>query len=185
MSNVVDYPAVLDAGEQGKRAVSGEFMDYAGDRWYAIHNVDQMDPFFISVISDVDHWLFVSSTGGLTAGRVSPATSLFPYITVDKIYDSTPHTGCKTILRVQTDDKPQLWEPFNKEHDDRYSVSRNLYKSLLGDKLCFEEINHDLQLSFTYTWMTSDEYGFIRRCHLENLGNEAVVVDIANVLVVS
>ena len=36
MSNVVDYPAVLDAGEQGKRAVYGEFMDYAGDRWYAI-----------------------------------------------------------------------------------------------------------------------------------------------------
>jgi len=68
--------------------ISGEFIDFAGERYYAIRNVDQMDPFFISLISDVDHWLFVSSNGGLTAGRVSPKTALFPYITVDKIHDS-------------------------------------------------------------------------------------------------
>ncbi len=48
----------------------GDFVDFAGERYYAIRNVDAMDPFFISVISDVDHWLFVSSTGALTAGRV-------------------------------------------------------------------------------------------------------------------
>ena len=47
-----------DAGEN--TAVHGEFMDLAGERNYAIRNVDKMDPFFISLISDVDHWLFVS-----------------------------------------------------------------------------------------------------------------------------
>ena len=83
-------------------AVSGEFMDLAGERYYAIRNVDKMDPFFISVISDVDHWLFVSSNGGLTAGRVSPDTALFPYITVDKIHESSAHTGCKTLVRCAT-----------------------------------------------------------------------------------
>ena len=52
-----DISATKDA------AVSGEFIDLAGERYYAIRNVDRMSPFFISVISDVDHWLFISSTG--------------------------------------------------------------------------------------------------------------------------
>ncbi|MGI9238507.1 MAG: hypothetical protein ACR2QZ_13995, partial [Woeseiaceae bacterium] len=77
-------------------AVSGEFLDIDGERFYAIRNVNKMEPFFISVISDTDHWLFISSTGGLTAGRVSPETALFPYVTVDKIHESTTHTGSKT-----------------------------------------------------------------------------------------
>jgi hypothetical protein len=59
-----------------------------------------MPPFLVSVISSADHWLFVSSSGGLTAGRVSPESALFPYVTVDKLHDAAPHTGCKTILRV-------------------------------------------------------------------------------------
>jgi len=161
-------------------ATVGEFVDFAGDRYFAIRNVDKIDPFFISVISDVDHWLFVSSNGGLTAGRVSPDTALFPYTTVDKIHDSAPHTGCKTIFRVLRGNTLQEWEPFNREHDDRYSLSRNLYKNLLGNKLCFEETNHDLQLAFRYTWATSGSYGFVRQCELQNLGDESVGVDMVD-----
>jgi hypothetical protein len=160
--------------------ISGEFMDFAGERYYAIHNVDQMDPFFVSVISDVDHWLFVSSSGGLTAGRVSPQTALFPYITVDKIHDSAPHTGPKTIVRMAVGGTMQYWEPFNKEHDHRYAISRNLYKNLLGNKLCFAETNHDLQLQFRYTWTTSERYGFVRRCELQNLDNKDVSVELVD-----
>ena len=159
-------------------AVSGEFTDLAGERYYAIRNVDRMDPFFISVISDVDHWLFISSNGGLTAGRVSPDTALFPYITVDKIHDSTPHTGSKTILRVEIDGMRHDWEPFNREHDGRYEITRNLYKNLLANKLCFEETNHDLQLVFRYTWATSDSYGFVRQCELQNSGRRKLIVDL-------
>ena len=66
--------------------VTGEFVDIGGERFYAIRNVDRMPPFLVSIVSSGDHWLFVSSTGGLTAGRVSPETPLFPYITVDKIH---------------------------------------------------------------------------------------------------
>ena len=135
-------------------------MDIAGERFYAIYNVDKMEPFFISVVSDNDHWLFISSTGGLTAGRVSPETALFPYITVDKIHESTTHTGSRTILRVTKNGKQYNWEPYNREQDGRFAVSRNLYKNRLGSKLCFEEINHDLKLAFRYTWVTSDSYGF-------------------------
>ena len=167
---------VADAGQSNQ--VSGDFTTLAGERWYAIRNVDRMEPFFISVISNVDHWLFVSSTGGLTAGRVSPETALFPYITVDKIHESTPHTGCKTLLRVSANGQPQFWEPFNRQHDDRYRLTRNLYKNVLGNKLLFEEINHDLDLAFRYTWATSDEYGFVRQCELENLGNKPVEIEL-------
>ncbi len=158
--------------------VSGEFLTLAGERYYAIRNVDKMAPFFVSLVSNSDHWLFISSTGGLTAGRVSPDTALFPYITVDKIHESRPHTGSKTLIRAVADGQWHEWEPFNRAHDGRYSTSRNLYKNLLGNKLCFEEINHDLQLAFRYCWLTSDSYGFVRRCELENLGRQHCEVEL-------
>ncbi|MDH3491705.1 MAG: hypothetical protein OEM20_06830, partial [Gammaproteobacteria bacterium] len=161
-------------------AVTGEFMEIAGERYYAIHNVDRMEPFFMSVVSGTDHWLFISSTGGLTAGRVSPETALFPYVTVDKIHESTTHTGSKTVLRVSVKGEQYLWEPFNQEQSGRFAISRNLYKNRLGSKLCFEEINHDLKLAFRYTWATSDSYGFTRQCELQNLSNKGIDVDLVD-----
>ncbi|MFT4993215.1 MAG: hypothetical protein ACI965_000233, partial [Paraglaciecola sp.] len=160
------------------RVVSGEFTTLGGERFYAIHNVDKMAPFFISIISDSDHWLFVSSNGGLTAGRVSPETALFPYVTVDNIHGSSPHTGCKTMFRVNQNGNQCQWEPFNMEHDGRYELSRNIYKNLLGNKLCFEEINHDLQLAFRYTWVTSDIFGFARQCELKNLAEHPTSLEL-------
>jgi hypothetical protein len=158
--------------------VSGEFVSVADERFYAIRNVDKMPPFFISLVSDNDHWMFISSNGGLSAGRVSPETALFPYVTVDKIYESTPHTGSKTLLRVERDSQQHHWEPFNTEQDGRYTVTRNLYKNTLGNKLLFEEINDDLQLVFKYLWLTSDTYGFVRHCELVNLGDSACKIEL-------
>lgn len=149
--------------------VQGEFLSRDGRRFYRIRNYDLMPPFFISVISSADHWLFISSTGALTAGRVSAEKALFPYITVDKIHDAALHTGSKTLLRVYQGVAFELWEPFNREHDGRYRITRNLYKSLLGDAIVFEEINHDLALSFFYEWRSSDAFGFVRSARVENL----------------
>jgi hypothetical protein len=164
----------------GPDVVTGGFASFGGDRYYAIGNVDGMPPFLVSVISSADHWLFVSSSGGLTAGRGSPESALFPYLPVDRIHECSPHTGSKTILRVERGGRRVLWEPFNREHDGRYQVSRNLYKSVLGHKLCFEEVNHELALAFRYTWATSDQHGFVRLCELQNLGQEAVQVDMVD-----
>jgi hypothetical protein len=168
----------VNTGHAPGDSVSGEFVTFAGERYYAIRNVNEMAPFFISVISSADHWLFASSTGGLTAGRGSPETALFPYVTVDRIHESTTHTGPKTMLHVSSEGNSQLWEPFNVENSSPFRFSRNLYKNTLGNKLCFEEINHDLKLAFRYTWMTSDEFGFVRNCELENLGNHKVGVEL-------
>ncbi|MEM6730741.1 MAG: hypothetical protein AAF658_04255, partial [Myxococcota bacterium] len=160
---------------QSDSEVTGEFIEFEGERYYVIRGVDRMAPFFISVVSNVDHWLFVSSTGGLTAGRVSPETPLFPYVTDDKIHESSPHTGPMTIIRCADG---RCWEPFNRSHDFRYSVSRNLYKNTLGNKLCFEEVNHDLGLAYRATWLTSDRYGFVRRSTLENLSEASRGVEV-------
>jgi hypothetical protein len=164
----------------GRNEVTGEFVDAGDERFYVISNADEMPPFFVSVISSADHWLFVSSSGGLTAGRVSPETALFPYVPVDRIHECSPHTGCKTILRINRPSRPVIWEPFNREHDGRFATSRNLYKSILGHKLCFEEVNHDLGLAFRYMWAASDRYGFVRQCELQNLSDETMRVDLVD-----
>ncbi len=158
--------------------VTGEFVDIAGERFYAIRHVDRMPPFLVSVVSSADHWLFASSTGGLTAGRVSPETALFPYVTVDKIHESLLHTGPRTLLRIEAPGQARVWEPFNREQYGAFRVSRHLYKSIQGHKLCFEEINDDLELAFRYTWSTSDAFGFVRRCEIQNLGSATRRVDL-------
>ena len=161
-----------------RHLVSGEFVDLAGERCYVIRNVDRMAPFFTTVVSSDDHWLFASSTGGLTAGRGSPQNALFPYVAVDKIHEGTSHTGSRTLLRIRGTRGFDLWEPFNRDQLSRVAVTRNLYKNILGNKLCFEEINHDFRLAFRYTWMSSREYGFIRHCELENLGGRKLRIEL-------
>ncbi len=144
----------------------------SGEPYYVIRHVDRMPPFFISLVSHSDHWFFASSTGGLTAGRVSPETALFPYVPVDRIHESALTTGCKTVVKVDSSDTKHIWQPFNTEQNDRYSVSRHLYKHVLGHKICFEEVNHDLHLTFRYSWSFSESYGFCRHCELLNLSEE-------------
>ena len=151
---------------------AGSFVQLDGETHYKISHVDQMPPFFISLVSDNDHWLFAGSTGGLTMGRVSPETSLFPYVTVDRLYESLPHTGPKTLIKVSLDDgKSLIWEPFNTEHNDRFHISRHLYKNTLGNVLTFEEINHDLNLVYRYQWRFSEAFGICRQSKLINQGS--------------
>ncbi len=80
--------------------VTGEYVHLLGEEYYRIAHVDQMPPFFMSLVSSTDHWLFISSNGGLTAGRSNADSALFPYETVDKIQAHGEQTGGKTILRV-------------------------------------------------------------------------------------
>jgi hypothetical protein len=156
----------------------GEFVTINNERYYAIKNVDKMDPFFISVVSNSDHWLFISSNGALTAGRVSPDTALFPYECVDKIYDDALNTGSKTIVRVRQSNTSANWEPFNLEHSGLYDIERNVYKNTLGNKIYFEEINNTLGLSYKYSWQLSDKYGFVRSSEIINNSANSVKIEI-------
>ena len=157
--------------------VEGQHLDIGGERFYRIVNHDAMPPFFMSLVSDSDHWLFVSSTGALTAGRRDPDHALFPYYTDDRIHDSREQTGSKTIFRVTRGERTALWEPFSERYAGLYRLTRSLAKSVYGNKLLFEEVNHDLGLSFSSAWMTSERFGFVRRAALVNTAPELVEVE--------
>jgi hypothetical protein len=147
-----------------------------GEVFYKISQVDALRPFFMSIVSDSNHWLFVASNGGISAGRKNTGYALFPYYTDDKITESAEITGSKTIVQVQRDNTWYLWEPFSERSAGRYHRTRNLYKSRWGNTIIFEEINTDLNISFQYQWSTSNNYGFVKKCKLVNLSNHTIQV---------
>ena len=63
----------------GKRPYPiGDYVQLLGETQYRIAHTDQMPTFFMSLVSSADHWLFIASTGGLTAGRTNANSALFP-----------------------------------------------------------------------------------------------------------
>jgi hypothetical protein len=148
--------------------VKGQLVRFDNDSYYKISNCNAMRPFFMSIVSDSDHWLFISSNGGLTAGRKDSESALFPYYTDDKIAESAAVTGSKTILQIHAQGKTFLWEPFSERHSRIYKIQRNLYKNSYGNKVVFEEINYDLGVSYRYQWCSSERYGFVKKSTLVN-----------------
>lgn len=160
--------------------VGGKYVNIEGETFYQIENYEQMKDFFISVVSDSDHWMFISTRGGLTAGRINSENALFPYYTDDKVSDGSPFTGSRTIALATIGDKTSLWEPFSEQYNGIYNTTRNLYKNVFGDKLIFEEVNHDLALTFRYAWRTSDRFGFVKTSTLINTGDSSAEVEIVD-----
>jgi hypothetical protein len=155
---------------------SGRLVRALGEDCYVIEDAQALRPFLVSVVSDSDHWLFVASNGGLTAGRRSPATALFPYVTEDKLADSPGLTGPVTSLVVTRGGRSALWHPLAECDRLVYPCRRRLYKNVLGTRLTFEEENEQLGLRFRASWSTSDRLGFVRECAVTNLGAEPVAV---------
>ena len=162
--------------------VKGQFISINGERFYEIANYDEMQPFFISLASDTDLWMYLSSTGGLTAGRRSPEEALFPYYTDDKITESYEFTGPKTEIKVKGEpflvNGDLLWKPFSSQQQDVFVLSRKIAKSTVGNQIVFCEENHTLKLRFSYIWAPAGKHGWVRRATLENLGNRATEVSI-------
>ncbi|MEI8084590.1 MAG: hypothetical protein WCG93_00095 [Paludibacter sp.] len=169
-----------------KKEASGQFILIGDEKYYQIKNYDTMQPFFISLASDSDHWMYISSTGGLSAGRKNPDTALFPYYTDDKITESNEITGSKTIFQVQKNEKCYLWEPFSDRNNGVYSLERTISKSTIGNKLIFGEKNFDLGLTFCYCWMNADDFGWVKKSWLindsEKLAEVTLVDGLQNIL---
>ncbi len=167
-----------DTALQGSNEpVTGSIVEIGGEKFYRIEHYDRIPPFLMSVVSSSDHWMFVSSAGGLSCGRKNPNSALFPYETDDKLHDSASYTGPRTSLLVEKAGKISLWSPFSTEVAV-YAIQRNLYKSLAGNRLIFEEINQSLGLAFSYCWSTSPRFGFVKTSRLHNTGTEKVAVEI-------
>ncbi len=165
---------------------AGSLVNIDNEIYYKIANSDLMRPFFMSIVSDSDHWMFISSNGGLTAGRRNAQSSLFPYYSDDKITEMAETTGSKSIFQVYVNGDCRIWEPFSIRQFGIYRTQNNLYKSIYGNKIVFEEINYDLGLVFRYQWSSSNQFGFVKKSTLLNISEhpkEVKVLDgIQNIL---
>lgn len=148
------------------------------EEYYKISDIDVLRPFFMTVVSDSNHWMFISSNGGLSAGRKNAQYAIFPYYTDDKITESSEITGSKTIVRIKNTSGFEVWEPFSIRNEGKYSVTRNLYKSVHGNKIIFEEVNNNLNLTFSYQWCSSNLFGFVRNSSLRNDGSLTVELEV-------
>ena len=158
--------------------VKGQYIEIDGERFYCIENYNHMQPFFISLASDTDLWMYISSTGGLTCGRRNPEQVLFPYYTDDKITENYEQTGPKTILRIQTAQGAQLWEPFSSRQMGMYQVVRSIAKSVTGNRLLFMEKNIDLGITFSYEWAPATHMGWVRTARLSNETDNPITVEV-------
>ncbi len=148
-----------------------------GVTFFKIAHIDELQPFFMSIVSSGNHWMFLGSNGGISAGRKDAESALFPYYTVDKIVESAEITGSKSIFRVGREGE-YLWEPFSIRNNKEYKVTRNLYKSIYGNSVIFEEVNHYLKLIYSYRWSNSEKYGFVRTSTLENMSTNKSWVEV-------
>ena len=171
----IAQPAVLDERgfDPGDGTVRGGPVDLDGRRFYRIENYDQMPPFFMTLVGASDVWFFISSTGGLTAGRVDADRALFPYYTDDKVTESAGRTGGLSVLLVRRPDGTSThWQPFAELRPGDQAVQRTLYKDALGTTLVFEETRPDLGLRLRVTWQTSARFGVVRSCALTSLADD-------------
>lgn len=161
-----------------EKEVDGKWTVLDNEEFYCIENYNEMHAFLMSIVSNSDHWMYLSSNGSLTAGRANPEQALFPYYTDDKIHDYAEVTGSKTILKVTSCGTTSLWEPFSVRTSGAYQITGNLYKNAVGNKILFEEVKHDLQLTFRYSWMNSDQFGWVRKSSLINNSEKEIEVEL-------
>ncbi len=152
--------------------MTGALTTIDGINYYRIDGVERMQPFLMTVVSDSDLWMFVSSTGALTAGRVDADHVLFPYETDDKLHQRAGVSGPVTVISRTVDGRRELWRPF--ASDITADCTRSIAKSVLGDRVVFEEHNCAWDLRFRSTWAPSSRFGWVRSVEISN-GSERIV----------
>jgi hypothetical protein len=163
-------PSARVAGPDGSTEPSSTLtmVQIGHESYVVIEDFDQIPPFFCSLTSDANLWMFVSSTGSLTAGRGEADQAILPYETVDRIHDSGSHTGPVALIRWKTGNEWAFWQPFQARPNS--AVKRRLMKNVLGSRLVFEETLLTEGLVFSSTLMISERFGMVRECRMRNLG---------------
>jgi hypothetical protein len=142
-------------------------IDAAGERHHVITGVERMAPFLMTLTSASDVWAYLTSNGGITAGRRNVDHAIFPYRTEDLVADDADVTGGVTRLRV-TDSSGHTteWRPFAPTHPDLPRVERSLAKTDLGDVVHVEERRPDLDATIRVSWRVSPRFGLVRSVSL-------------------
>ena len=147
--------------------VTGTLVRVDGADWYRIDGLERMEPFLMSVVSDSDLWMFVSSAGPLTAGRIDADRAVLPYETDDRLHRAVDVSGPVTLVVRDVDGQRQLWQPFARHVEP--GCRRVLRKQVLGDALVLEEEHAGWGLAFRSTWQPSRAYGWVRTSELVDL----------------
>jgi hypothetical protein len=163
--------------ETGERALDGaereDFVDWDGRPFIQIAGYDQMAPFLMNVVSAYDLWMYLSSYGGITAGRRNADNAILPYQTEDKLHEAHHYSGPATLISV---DGPSpagiMWEPFQELQGGGDEVSRRLLKNPIGNQVVFEENHQRLELTFAYRWAAADRLGLVRTVRVTNGGSQ-------------
>jgi hypothetical protein len=158
----------VESVENQNTGVNIQVVEIEKETFYKISNQELMRPFLMNIVSNSNHWMYISSNGGLTAGRKNPEYALFPYYTDDKLSEFADITGSKTIFQITYNGQLYIWEPYSNRNASKYKISRNLYKNIYGNKVIFEETNHDLGTTFRYQWNSSNLFGFVKKAELIN-----------------
>ena len=162
--------ALSELHDPAAEALSGGFVDEAGETWYRISGIEHSAPFFVALAGDSDLWAFVSTAGSLAAGRRDQDGAFFPYETVDKVHQRWEHTGPRSWLWVQgeADEQPHLWLPFAPQPGGACG-RRSVWKNLSSTRLRLREEHPSGQLAFQYEWSSAAELGLVRSARLEAL----------------
>lgn len=145
-----------------------------GERYYRMVDVDRLAPFLMSVVSDGDRWMFVSSAGALTAGRGDASRALFPYVTDDRLHAAAGATGPVTVVRDTA--TGVVWRPFAARPDA--GIRRTVAKAVVGHAVVFEEHHPALGLTVASRWGTADGVGFVRAVTVTNHRPVPVRIDV-------
>lgn len=148
--------------EQTKLSPEGRFIERDGQRFYEIRHVESMAPFLMTMVGDTDLWMFLSSAGSFTAGRVQADRCLFPYETDDRLHELNGLAGPVTMVRFADG---RVWRPLG-PGTPAPGISRTLRRSLVGDAVEFEESDEQSGLTFRVEYALADRYGVVRRCSL-------------------
>ena len=162
-------------------SATGRLVEIDGVDHYRIDGSEHMEPFLMSVVSDSDLWMFVSSTGNLTAGRIDADHAILPYETDDRIHRQAGVSGPVTLIARADGSSPAVWAPFGR--DLAQGCTRSISKSVLGNRIVFEEHNPTWGLVFRSSWSPSPALGWVRRTELVDLSGTARTFDVIDGLV--
>ena len=153
---------------RGKTTPRGKFETMDGRTWYRISNFNRMPPFFMTITNPDDIWMFIATTGGITAGRKNSDSALFPYTTVDRVIDGHTTTGGYSAVLVDGADATSFWEPLRWENLGVYDISKSIRKDVYGNAVIFEEQNRSLGVTFRSGWESCSEFGIHRFSSITN-----------------
>lgn len=161
--------------------VTGGLVRIDGEDWYRIDGVEHLDPFLMTVVSDSDLWMFVSSAGPLTAGRIDADRALLPYETDDRLHRAVGLSGGVTVIARVVGGLREVWQPYAHRIDP--GCRRSLRKHVLGNALVLEEEHAGWGLVFRTTWEPSRAHGWVRTSELEDLTGEGGAFEVLDGLV--